>query len=106
MSLVPAEQDGKAAANGGARPHWFRGLYMLLFVVIYNVVEALVLLVAVFQFGHTLITGDTNRHLLDFGRHLSGYVFEIMRYLTYVTDRRPYPFNPWPTPPDETGTAT
>lgn len=101
---MPAEHDGKTTGDGASRPHWFRGLYMLLFLVIYNVVEALVVLVAVFQFGHTLFTGGTNQRLVGFGRHLSGYIFEIMRYLTYVSDERPYPFNPWPTPPDENGT--
>lgn len=101
MSLVPSEQDGKTSGDGNSRSHWMRGLYMLLFLVIYNVVEALVVLVAVFQFGHTLITGDTNRRLLGFGRHLSAYILEIMHYLTYVREQRPYPFNPWPTPTTE-----
>lgn len=98
---MPSEQDGKTSGDGNSRSHWMRGLYMLLFLVIYNVVEALVVLVAVFQFGHTLITGDTNRRLLGFGRHLSAYILEIMHYLTYVREQRPYPFNPWPTPTTE-----
>lgn len=86
------------APGDGARGHWLRGLYMLLFVVIYNVAEAVAMLLALFQFGHTVITGTTNGRLLTFGRHLSRYIYDILRYLTYASDRRPYPFSPWPDP--------
>ena len=92
--------DDTPPSGGESRRHWLRGLYMLLFFVIYNVVEALVVLVALFQLGHTLITGAPNPRLRDFGAHLSAYVYAIMRYLTYGTEDRPYPFNPWPSPPE------
>jgi hypothetical protein len=75
------------------RSNWLRGLFMLLFVVFYNVAEALALLVALFQFLHTLVTGKRNERLLDFGEYLSRYIYDVMAYLTYQTEERPFPFS-------------
>jgi hypothetical protein len=76
---------------------WKRGLYMLLFVLIYNVAEFVVMAIAVFQFLFKLITGRTNPRLRSFGGDLSVFVGQIWRFLTFNGDRLPFPFNPWPT---------
>ena len=76
---------------------WKRGLYMLLFALIYNVAEFVLLAVAVFQFLARLITGGTNPQLRSFGGSLSVFVSQIWRFLTFNTERLPFPFDPWPT---------
>jgi hypothetical protein len=81
-----------------SRSIWIRGLFMLLFAVIYSVVEILVVLVAVFQFFCVVITGQKNDRVLDLGRHLSLYIFEILRFEMFDTERLPFPFSPWPGP--------
>jgi len=78
---------------------WMRGLYMLLFVIAYNVAEVLLTVVVIFQFVATLITGQPNEPLQRFGRNLSTYFYQIINFLTFNDEVRPYPFADWPDEP-------
>lgn len=78
------------------RQTWLRGLYMLLFIVIYHVAEFVVGAVVLLQFLFTLVTGQTNARLLRFGQSLSDYVYQILRFLTFNSEDLPFPFNDWP----------
>ena len=75
---------------------WLRGLFMLLFAVIYSVAEIVLLAVVVFQFLYTLFTGVNNRNALDFGRSLSMFIYQVFSYLTYNSEQKPFPFGSWP----------
>jgi hypothetical protein len=79
-----------------AQSTWLRGLYMLLFAVAYGIAEFLLFVTAVFQFLHLLVTGKTVERLLIFGDNLSRYFYQIVRYLTFNTEGRPFPFSDWP----------
>jgi hypothetical protein len=85
-------------ANGQT---WKRGLFMLLFLLIYGVAEILVTAVVVLQFFFVLFTGEQNARLREFGASLSTFVYQIMRYWTYNSEEKPYPFGEWPSPSDE-----
>lgn len=78
------------------RAIWRRALFMLLFAVIYQVVKIVILFVVVFQFLCILISGDRNRQVLELGQSLSRYVYEILRFMTFNSERLPFPFSPWP----------
>lgn len=84
------------------RATWIRGLFMLLFAVIYSLAELVVLAVAVFQFGSMLLTRRPNERLLEFGRSLSIFMYQIISFFTYNTDRKPFPFDVWPSGRDTT----
>jgi len=75
---------------------WKRGLYMLLFAVAYNVVEAMMALIAVFQFFCVLITGRVNEPLLQFAKNGSIYIQEVLEFLTFNSEIKPFPFTAWP----------
>lgn len=75
---------------------WKRGLYMLLFAVIYGLAEIVLTAVVLFQFGSQLITGRTNRRLLNFGQQIATYLYQIILFLTYKSEEMPYPFEVWP----------
>ena len=75
---------------------WLRALYMLLFILIYNLAEIIMLATAIFQWFSLLLTGKTNCQLLAFGRNLSIFIYQIWRYLTFDTEVLPFPFTPWP----------
>ncbi len=79
-----------------ARSTWLRGFFMLLFAVAYGVAEILLLVTVVFQFLCLLVTGKTVERLLIFGDNLSRYFYQIIRYLTFNTEERPFPFSDWP----------
>ena len=82
---------------------WIRLVYMILFAVIFNVAELVAGVVVLVQFLFRLITGSVNEPLQDFGRRLAIYFQEIVTFLTYHTDRKPYPFAPWPAAAPESG---
>jgi hypothetical protein len=79
---------------------WRRGLYMLLFALLYSVAEVLMAAVALFQFIHKLLNGKTNLRLLTFGQSLSVFVYQIWRFLTFNSDALPFPFAAWPNTDD------
>ena len=78
------------------RQTWLRGLYMLLFIVIFHVAEFVIGAVVLLQFLFTLVTGAPNARLLQFGQSLSRYVYQILRFLTFNSEDLPFPFTEWP----------
>jgi hypothetical protein len=91
------------AMNSETREHlknpssWKRLLYILLFVILYNVAEMVLAVVVVLQVIMNLFTGGSNNQLLIFGKQLSRYIYTVMLYLTYNSNDLPFPFSPWPT---------
>lgn len=77
---------------------WARGGFVVLFMLALWFVRILLVLLAALQFGAMLITGRTIALALPFGRSLSTYVQEIALYVTFNSDRRPWPWSPWPEP--------
>jgi len=58
--------------------------------------QFIVAAVVIAQCIFTLINGTPNQQLLSFGDSLSRYVQEILRYATFNTDQRPFPFSEFP----------
>ena len=75
---------------------WKRLLPMILFLIIFNVVEFLTYVTTTIQFLIRLFTGKTNEQLLQFGRGLGNYSRQVIEYLTCASEELPYPFSPWP----------
>ena len=75
---------------------WIRGLYIVIFAVIYSVTDIVLTAVVVFQFLAALFTGQTNARLQTFGSSLATYVYQILAFMTFNTDEKPFPFSPWP----------
>ena len=88
--------DDELKDNVKSPSTWRRGLFMVLFFVFYGFGEALLFLIVVFQFLHSLIAGDRNEALLEFSENLCAYLYEIMLYVSYNSEERPFPFAPWP----------
>jgi len=82
-----------------AKQTWSRGLFIVLFAVIYSIAEIVLFTVVLFQFLSMLFTGETNDRLLKFGQSLSTYVYQILQFMTANSEEHPYPFNPWPAGP-------
>lgn len=75
---------------------WLRSLFMVLYLIIYRIVDLVVLLVAVCQWLFVLITGDANASLVRFSVSLGQYVKQIIDYLGHESDEKPFPFSDWP----------
>ena len=75
---------------------WQRILFVVLFWVIFHLVQFVLLAVAVGQCLFKLFTGNPNTQLAQLGHNLSQFVQEILAYVTFNSDRRPFPFNDFP----------
>lgn len=73
-----------------------RGLYLILFLVLSRVVSICVALIAVFQLVCSLVLRKPNENAKRFGNDLSIYLAEIVQFLSYNTDNKPWPFSSWP----------
>lgn len=88
--------DATLKQNIKEKNTWMRGFYMLLFVIFISVVRLVVFVIVVFQFLSALLTRKTNQRLLKLGQSLSTYAYQILVYITYNSEHRPYPFGAWP----------
>lgn len=84
---------------------WLRSLFMVLFFVVYRIVDILVLLVAICQWLYVLLTGDDNASLSRFAGGLAAYVAQIVNYLSYNSEQKPFPFSDWPEPESNSGSS-
>lgn len=80
---------------------WLRGIFMILFGIIYSVTEVIVFVVILLQFFFVVFTGRQNIRLKEFGEGLSIFIYQIMSYWTYNSEERPFPFAKWPGGNDE-----
>jgi len=75
---------------------WQRALFMLLFAIIWTVTEMLLALLAVFQLGSALITGKANDNVAKLGHLIGLYLYQIVQFVTFNSDEKPFPFGAWP----------
>src|SRR5437899_346238 len=71
---------------------WLRLFFMLLFVVIFYAVFFVTCAVALIQFVAKLLSGKALSSLADFNVTLADYARDLVAYLTYVTEKKPFPF--------------
>ena len=83
---VPIEKNIKSPST------WLRLLFMLVYFVLGEIAGLVLLVVVVLGFFWVLFTGDKNRQLQQAGQVIAGYIYEIIRYLTFNTDDKPFPF--------------
>ncbi len=91
-------QEGREfGENLKSRSTWIRLPFMLVVVALFAVARFVVTVVVVLQFFWVLFTAEANERLTAFGHSLALYTCEIIDYLTYNTDDKPFPFdNDWP----------
>ena len=83
---VPIEENIKS------RSTWMRLLFMVVFYVLATLASAVGSVVVVLSFFWVLFTGEKNRQLQQAGQVIAAYIYEIIRFLTFNTDDRPFPF--------------
>jgi len=83
-----------------SRTTWLRLFFMLVVVLLYGVSRVVMGAVVVLQFFWLLFTGDTNTRLRNLGQALATYTYQIILYLTFNSEQRPFPFDAeWPAGP-------
>jgi hypothetical protein len=98
MSHEPGNQRA-LEDNLKSRSTWLRLFFMIVVSIFYAVARLVTTVVVIVQFFHVLFTGTINEQLRAFGQSLAMYTFEIVSYLTFNSELRPFPFDKdWPRP--------
>ena len=83
---------------------------MVLFAAVLQLASVVMWVLVAAQFLFSLITGEDNQHLRRFGHSLSTYIYDVLKFLCYSSEEKPFPFADWPTVkqdvPDKPETAT
>jgi hypothetical protein len=83
-------------SNLTSSKHWLRLLFMLIFAAVLQVASIIMWILVIAQFIFSLITGQDNVQLRKFGHSLSIYIFDTLKFLTYASEDKPFPFADWP----------
>ena len=90
-------ERGKIEQNLRSRSTWLRLLFMALFAVILSLTGMVGSVIVIIGFVWVLVTGEVNPELRRIGQAIASYLYEIVRYLTFNTDDKPFPFGgEWP----------
>jgi hypothetical protein len=93
--------SGGIKENVTRRSIWLRLVFMIVLSVAFSVAEFVTFAVVAFQFLSSLFTGQPNDRLTRFGGNLARYLQQIIVYMTFATEEKPFPFMPWPDEPHE-----
>lgn len=90
-----SEDSGSRATDVN---EWLRLLFMLLYAaVIFYVIKLIVTVILIIQFVSRLITGSSLERLRTFSAQVSAYGYQILQYVSYNSDDKPFPLSDWPT---------
>jgi len=88
--------------NLKSKDTWIRLVFMVIYSVLASVSSAVVSVIVALGFLAVLFTGERNRQLMLAGETVANYIREILSYLTYNTDDKPFPFgSDLPIPSDD-----
>ena len=93
--------DGIAEESSSSRPlednlksknTWMRLVFMLVYYLLISVASIVASVIVVLGFLAVLFTGERNSQLMRAGATVTGYIADILSYLTFNTDEKPFPF--------------
>jgi hypothetical protein len=75
---------------------WLRIAFMVGFAVALYVAISVLVVLTIAQALFCLVTGKDNENLRGLGKGLGSYVHQIVEFLTYNRQDKPFPFAPFP----------
>jgi len=88
--------DKNIYENIRVKEKWIRGIIMMFFIIVKHIITGLFWAIALFQFVNNLLFNESNNKLLIFSHRMNVYLFQIVNYLTYNSNVKPFPFSNWP----------
>ena len=89
--------DENVLDNIKSESRWLRLFFMAVYyMAFYFFAGLIVLFVASIQIVYGFIKGEPNQRLLMLTSGLNSYIHQILQYITYNSDIKPYPFSDWP----------
>tara|TARA_Y100000310_G_scaffold111916_1_gene110345 strand:- start:29328 stop:29609 length:282 start_codon:yes stop_codon:yes gene_type:complete len=72
---------------------WFRIIVAIISGIILSVWKILIQILAILNWLITVFTGKRNKEMADLCEYWNTEVYKYLRYLTFVTNERPFPFS-------------
>jgi hypothetical protein len=82
--------------NEREKPGIARALYILLYLIIGRFISVILFVVAITQYIYTWLAGEPNEKILEFTDGLSEYAKQLVSYVGFNSDEKPWPFGDWP----------
>lgn len=82
--------------NLAKQSKWLRLLWMVAFSFIYYVAIGILWLIVVTQFLFSLFTNSPNENILKLSNGFRNYMVQILDFITYQSDEKPFPFSDFP----------
>lgn len=96
--VVIEDDDGQPIEQNIKSPStWLRFLFMCIYVALIWLAGLVGAFVVIVGFFWVLFTGEANPQLKQVGQGIASYMYQIVRYLTFNSDTKPFPFGEaWP----------
>jgi len=77
--------------------HWMRLLLMvLMYIILFSLVQFITTISLLVQWVLVLFAGEPNARLQEFTKGLNRYTYEIMEFINFNSETRPFPLSDWP----------
>ncbi|CBL45173.1 Hypothetical protein HDN1F_15900 [gamma proteobacterium HdN1] len=86
-------------------PVVLRIAYAFVFYFVFCFAELVVAAIALIQLAVVLLSGAPQADLKGFARQLAVYLQQVVAYVTWGSDQKPYPFMEWPNAPKDEESA-
>ena len=82
--------------NEREKPGLARALYILLYLIIGRFVSMVLFVISITQYIYSWLTGEPNDKILYFTEGLAEYTKQLVSYVGFNTDEKPWPLGDWP----------
>ena len=72
---------------------WFRIIVLIVSGIILSVWKALTSILAIVNWFIVIFSGKRNKELADFCEYWNTEIYKFVRYMTFVSNKRPFPFS-------------
>ena len=91
------DNDRQMEENLKSRTTWLRLVFMAIFCAVTSLAILVGSFVVALGFLWVLFKGEVNPQLKATGQGLAKYIYQIIRYLTFNSEKKPFPFGEsWP----------
>ncbi|MEA2046996.1 MAG: DUF4389 domain-containing protein [Campylobacterota bacterium] len=78
------------------KPGMERVLYTILYLIIGRFISMVLFVVTVTQFIYSWLGGEPNQKILLFTKGMSEYTKQLVAYVGFNSDEKPWPVGDWP----------
>jgi len=96
--LDPFPGNSDKLSNKLVNPkHWVRLLLMgLMYIILFSLVQFIVTITLLVQWVLVLLSGEPNMRLQQFTKGLNIYAYQILEFINFNSETRPFPLSDWP----------